>query len=504
MDAPSESSSHSETPSPTLKTLEDQPVVEQDLRSPTQDPFDIQAPEEEAPNQIEENELNNDEDIFKNESKAPVQKDFALAAAQRNRRKLLELRSHSNSIKTSQALAESSNPPEPEDQAEKPVESHSRVRLPPLNHHRRVPSVEIPQVNSCEVSREVPQHNVSQEGRQSQLEEFGSDNQSDMQQDEYKRNFYSHVIAKSRPQSSSLFKNASQVVKKNAVAPALMINNSMPLRTPSPHKSINIKDSMVPPGSFVSETKKSRFGRENEDTVQTGFQKLEAMNGIVLKQKFDVFKNEKGWVPPLRTYVHDYDLTENETGAKMFQANEISSYCAQQCLSNYCRPFSVAINTCNPGESPDDHKAFLMLERECNCSCLWLSRPTIAVRYVEDGRDIILGSIKDAFTWCGGIKLEVLDKNGALRYTVQGDCCQWGLFCNCKCKSCQEVSFLVKSEARESSLEIVKKNTSWSPVEFPGADRFKFGFTHEVSAEDKALLLSAVLFLEARHFDGDP
>jgi len=492
------SDSNSPSNSPTNKSHEDQPIIEQDLRSPSNDAIEFPSQEPlvfEPANPIEENQSN----VLQNDSKP--QKNFASAIAQRNRRKLLELKSGTNSnlqssnITASQALVDSNlQGPYPEN-ARKP-------RLPPINH-TRVLSGEIPQANSCEVSRDPASENMqnrSQEGRQSQLEELGS---SDFDvQDEYKKNFYSHVMVKSRPQSSSLFKNASHVIKKNAVAP--MINTELPSRNSSPNQMLFAQEYIPQGGAIVTveQPKKSRFGRDMEKGSQSGFQKLEAMNGIVLKQKFHVFKEEKGWQPPYRTYVHDYDMTDSQIGDKMFQCNEISSYCMQQCLCNYCRPYSVLINTCNAGESPDDHKPFLLLERVCSCSCLWFNRPAISVKLVEEGNDLQLGMIKDAFTW-GGIKLEVMDKYGALRYTIQGDCCQWGLFCNCACNSCENINFLVKSAGVENSMDIVKKNTGFSKVEFPNADRFFFGFTHEIPVEDKALLLSALLFLESRHFEGD-
>jgi len=320
---------------------------------------------------------------------------------------------------------------------------------------------------------------------------------------------FSQVVPKIE-HPNDLYKNSSYVavpvpvpiamknVKKNAIVP--MITNSVPPQKVSQGKVIDLTENSPHAPQYL---KTGIELRENVDEKElSGFEKLLMMEGIVLKQKFHVFKDEDGWLPPYRTYIHSYLPFEGETGKKMFQCNEVSNFCMRQCVSNFCRPFSAVINQCNPGESPDEHKPFLMLERLCTCSCLWMNRPKISVRWIEDGRNEFLGTVKDSFDW-GDIKLEIFDKEDKLRYTIKGSCCQWGLICNCYCKSCLKVSFMVEPAFTGKILQVLKQNTNASKETFPNADRFYLDYSTTNSVEDRALLLSALLFLESRHFEGD-
>jgi len=308
---------------------------------------------------------------------------------------------------------------------------------------------------------------------------------------------FSHVVEKNEYNKvTDFYKNASHVViKKNAIAP--MITSTVPPNLVSQGRVIDLKSPQPPLQTGLEIRAKNEYEKE-----QTGFEKLESMEGLVLKQKFHVFKDEAGWQPPYRTYIHSYLPFEGETGKKMFQCNEMATCCARQCMSNFCRPFSVVVNKCNPGESPDNHKPFLLLERLCSCSCLWLNRPKISVQWIEDGRNEFLGTIQDSFDW-GSIKLDIFDREGKLKYVLQGSCCQWGLICNCYCKACQQVKFLVQPTFPGKFLEVTKTNTNYSKESFPNADRFNLEFSSTSSPEDRALLLSAMLFLESRHFEGD-
>jgi len=288
-------------------------------------------------------------------------------------------------------------------------------------------------------------------------------------------------------------------VKKNAIVP--MITNNVPPQKVSQGRVIDLTENSPHAPQYLKTGIELRE-KNDEEREMSGFEKLLKMEGIVLKQKFHVFKDEDGWLPPYRTYVHTYLPFEGETGKKMFQCNEVSNFCMRQCVSNFCRPFSVVVNVCNPGESPDEHKPFLMLERLCSCGCLWLNRPKISVRWIEDGRNEFLGTVRDSFDW-GDIKMEIFDKNDKLRYSIKGSCCQWGLICNCYCKSCQKVSFMVQPAFTDKILQVLKQNTNASKETFPNADRFYLDYSTTSSVEDRALLLSALLFLESRHFEGD-
>jgi len=62
---------------------------------------------------------------------------------------------------------------------------------------------------------------------------------------------------------------------------------------------------------------------------------------------------------------------------------------------------------------------------------------------------------------------------------------------------------MVQPAFTDKILQVLKQNTNASKETFPNADRFYLDYSTTSSVEDRALLLSALLFLESRHFEGD-
>mmetsp|Transcript_30875 Transcript_30875/g.28062 ORF Transcript_30875/g.28062 Transcript_30875/m.28062 type:complete len:98 (+) Transcript_30875:632-925(+) len=89
-------------------------------------------------------------------------------------------------------------------------------------------------------------------------------------------------------------------------------------------------------------------------------------------------------------------------------------------------------------------------------------------------------------------------------YKISGDCCQWGLFCNCPCDKCAKILFTIKTPEGEPVGEIFKIYSGVMKEMFTDTDNFCCVFPERASPEDKALLLASVLFIDFRYFESSP
>jgi len=235
---------------------------------------------------------------------------------------------------------------------------------------------------------------------------------------------------------------------------------------------------------------------------KTGFEKLQALNGILIKQKLEALELVIGCETENKYNVFAIDKDGNKKGRKIFKCKEKSDCCARICLSGNCRPFNMEINTLVRGED-DDYEPFLRLERPCKCTCLCFDRPEVLVTLVEGGRNEFLGKIIDPWNWCN-MEFKVYDKENAKKYTIEGSCCQLGVWCRCPCEPCQTVSFDVKSPSGEVISKLEKRSAGCVQSWATDMDNFVLNFPQSATLQDKALLMSAVLFLDYRHFEQNP
>jgi hypothetical protein len=121
---------------------------------------------------------------------------------------------------------------------------------------------------------------------------------------------------------------------------------------------------------------------------RTGFQKLEQMEGVFVNQKMDWMEVMSGCEMPNRYYISPLRVGPTGHTSKMgnfcFKAKEESTCCQRQCVTGDNRELTVRINHLSPN-SPTHRMPFLELRKECTCTCMCLSRPTLEVFLVENG-----------------------------------------------------------------------------------------------------------------------
>ena len=83
----------------------------------------------------------------------------------------------------------------------------------------------------------------------------------------------------------------------------------------------------------------------------------------------------------------------------------------------------------NLGIDEDYDQTCLTIQRPCTCTFLCCNRPFITINYKENNENFYLGKITDPYDFCS-YNFKVFDKHNKIRYTVDADCCQCGLFCS--------------------------------------------------------------------------
>ncbi len=157
------------------------------------------------------------------------------------------------------------------------------------------------------------------------------------------------------------------------------------------------------------------------------------------------------------------------------------------------------ISTLVEGED-DEYEPFLKLERPCKCTFLCFGRPEILVILVEGGKKEYLGKIVDPFHCCG-MGFDVYNKDNTKKYSIEGSCCQLGIWCKFPCEACQTIDFDVKSPSGEILSSLQKKSQGCLKAAMSDSDNFALNFPKSCTLADKALLMSAVLFVDFRYFE---
>jgi hypothetical protein len=208
-------------------------------------------------------------------------------------------------------------------------------------------------------------------------------------------------------------------------------------------------------------------------------------------------------------YVYAANNTGEKIGKKFFKCKEKSSFCARTCLSGDCRPFFMRVIHESDKEYSNDGQDFLFLERPCACTFLCLNRPEMRV-YLSEGVAIseqnkgqFIGRIVNPCTLCD-LQLDIFDASDVLRYLIKGSCCQLGIWCKCPCDPCQHIFFQIQDPNGNIMGTLEKRSPGCLKASIADTDNFSLRFPDSISPTDKALLMSAVLFLDFRYFEENP
>merc|ERR1719350_2434249 len=126
----------------------------------------------------------------------------------------------------------------------------------------------------------------------------------------------------------------------------------------------------------------------------------------------------------------------DSTGSKEFlYAVEQTGCCHRQLKSCFgeCIGWNVNIMHVEDGRRDLAYK----LVRPQTCTCGPFNRP---VMELTDADGKMVGKVKDPCS-CFSLRMHAMDPSGQDIFTVNGGCCQLGLYCPCPCGPCSVVHF---------------------------------------------------------------
>ena len=233
--------------------------------------------------------------------------------------------------------------------------------------------------------------------------------------------------------------------------------------------------------------------------LRRGYERLLERDGIFIKQKMETLEMFTGCETENTYYVYPLSKTGDKKGHKLFKCKEKSGCVQRQCLSGECRAFDLNIKLADQNDNLDG-EPFLHIERPCRCTFYCCNRPEITVHCVQDGKNEYVGKIVDKFNCCD-ITLVIFDKNEQEKYHVTASCCQIGLHCKGPLDCCQRILFELKTPSGDVVANIEKKSPGCIAAMVTDMDNFAVHFPKNCSKEDRALIMSSVLFLDFRYFE---
>ncbi|KAL4456629.1 hypothetical protein ABPG74_000736 [Tetrahymena malaccensis] len=253
-----------------------------------------------------------------------------------------------------------------------------------------------------------------------------------------------------------------------------------------PHSNVNLRQSL----GFVS--------------LKTPLQKLSECQGIYIKQKLEKLQVLTGWQHENTYKVYQADVNGVQfSNNPLFICKEKSGIIQRMFFNGDMREFNMNV-TCEDTLMPSGQiisTPFLALERPFKCTFFNYNRPKLTINYVENGTEIPYGYIRNPFRFCW-LGCEVYDENEQLLFLIQGECCQLGYICkSLPCNSCQEYEFTVQNTQGEIVSRLLKKSAGFLKAAISDCDDFSIGFPLNSTPKEKALLMSAAIFLDYMYFE---
>ena len=231
----------------------------------------------------------------------------------------------------------------------------------------------------------------------------------------------------------------------------------------------------------------------------TGFQKLQSMPGILIKQKFNKWNALCGWEQQNRYFVYGLgDDEKHKKGSKMFKCYEKSPCFQRQVCAPDCRTFNMEVKHKDYQDEGFNNSNFLLFEREFKCSCFCLERPVLKVHSTEGGTAGYLGKVINPFKCCELI-CEIYDNQDSLRYKINASCCQCGIICEGPCF--QSASLDIQDDQGNICGSFKRIPSSIAQNCFTTQANFAVKFPPQSTPGDRALFIGAAIMLDFSYFE---
>lgn len=239
------------------------------------------------------------------------------------------------------------------------------------------------------------------------------------------------------------------------------------------------------------------YGPQNFMYCEDPMKDLAISTGAIIRQQIEMFEAYSGCETQNRYQV----FIQSPMGLKYaFQCNERSGCCGRCCgCSTDCRSLEIVVrHVSSPAEiDADISKIFLRANKPCTLGCC-CCRPYMDVKLAEENK--YLGKVREPFTCCDK-DAEIYDENGHLKYTISGDCCQFGLCCGSSAEKLAEIEF--KITQNNEIVGMMKKMNASLGEYFTKADSYKISFPNKATPEEKMLFIIAGLLIDYQNFENN-
>lgn len=219
---------------------------------------------------------------------------------------------------------------------------------------------------------------------------------------------------------------------------------------------------------------------------------LEDLTGIFINQKADWQKIITGWAKEQTFQIHDFD---DKKGPALLECKEKSGICSRGFFSARHRPFTMEITNLISGSLA------LVIERKLSCTILCFDRPKADVYYIdENNQKVFLGQIEDKFSF-KGTEFVVRDEHSREIYTLFASLCETGMGRDSIFEICNRVRFEVFDQDGRKITSILKKGKNCCGNSLSQADKYEMQFGIGMDWKQRALMISAILFLNFRLFE---
>ena len=239
-----------------------------------------------------------------------------------------------------------------------------------------------------------------------------------------------------------------------------------------------------------------------EVQIKDALEELSNVNCAIVQQQLELLEIMSGCETCNKYRV---SIPEGNGKKTLFKCKEVSSCLSRNCLSPQCHPFEMKIQQCigtNMMSNQDYVNQFASFIKECQCTCLCINRPEIKLFYND--KDAFGGKVVEAFKCCSP-KFHLYNKDGNIIYSICINCCQCGFYCRQNiCGKLSQAYFRIVEGPDDNGKQVglVTRKVSYNGL-FSDADNFYIEFPVSANAEDKMLIICAVLMIDYHYYESN-
>jgi hypothetical protein len=225
---------------------------------------------------------------------------------------------------------------------------------------------------------------------------------------------------------------------------------------------------------------------------------LDICTGAIIKQIPNLFELLTGCITNNRFNI--FLKFADGTIRKVFKAREYSGWCMKNCCTATNRGFHMKVKY-QFDEMDDDFSKNVIseLERPFKCVCCCCNRPEMFINWTLGGSNQFSGRVHEPFTCCDP-RFEVFDSSNNMKYFLEANCCQCGIFCRGTiCGKMSDVVFPIYNGNSDivdpqNQVGTITKKYSGFANSWLDIDTFNIEFPLNSTPDDKFnLIMTAVM-----------